>query len=204
MGIYSTKASWQRAIQTLVAYCVRRKVHPDVFTYSALALSSIAGLALFLAGKFPGLLWLVPGCVLVRLLLNLMDGQVARRLGLADRWGEVKNEFGDRLADTFVFLGLGLGGYADARLCMLALALILCTSYLGILSKALGSSRLYAGVFGKGDRMVSLAAFTVYPLISGHLSSYNHYLAAAVLLAAITIIQRLVLIYRNIQSEGGM
>jgi hypothetical protein len=87
---------------------------------------------------------------------------------------------------------------------MLALALILCTSYLGILSKALGSSRLYAGVFGKGDRMVSLAAFTAYPMISGHLSSYNYYLAAAVLFAAITIIQRLVIIYRNIRLEGEM
>ncbi len=191
MGIYSTKSKWQGALRPVVAFCVQKRIHPDVLTVGGLGLSFAAAGALWLAGSNINWLWLVPPCVLLRLVLNLLDGQVARALGLADAWGEVKNEFGDRVADVAVFLGLAFGGYADARLTALALALILCGSYLSILSKALGGARLYNGIFGKGDRMISLAAFTAYPLFSHNLASYNGYLAFAAIAASVTVAQRL-------------
>jgi phosphatidylglycerophosphate synthase len=200
MGIYATKSKWQQALQPVVAFCVNRRIHPDVFIYAALAVSGIAGIAFLAAGGNQRWLWLVPPCLVLRLLLNLMDGQVARALGLADAWGEVKNEFGDRLADTAIFLGLAFGGYADPRLVTLTLALILCSSYLGILGKALGGPRIYRGLFGKGDRMISLAVFTVYAGLSGNLSSYNWYLAFAGLAAGVTIAQRLRIIHGHTQS----
>lgn len=195
MGIYATKSKWQRALAPLVAFCVQKRIQPDVFTYGALGLSCIAALALLAARLNPAWLWLVPPCVLVRLLLNLMDGQVARALALSDGWGEVKNEFGDRVADAAIFLGLVFGGYADARLAALTLALILCVSYLGMLGKAVGGARIYGGVFGKGDRMISLAVFTLYPALSGNLASYDWYLMFGTLAATITICQRFRMIY---------
>jgi CDP-diacylglycerol--glycerol-3-phosphate 3-phosphatidyltransferase len=191
MGIYSTKSKWQKALAPVVQFCVRHRVHPDVFTYGALILSLVAALALWGAGADRNWLWLVPPCVLMRLLLNLMDGQVARALGLADAWGEVKNEFGDRLADAAIFFGLIFGGYAVPWLAALALTIILCGSFLGVLGKAVGGARIYSGVFGKGDRMISLALFTLYPLLSGDLASYNWYLVFAAVAAAVTVIQRL-------------
>ena len=201
MGIYATKAKWQKALLPMVKFCIDRRIHPDVFTYSALALSGVAGIAFLIAGDNHLWLWLVPPCVLLRLLLNLMDGQVARASGLADAWGEVKNEFGDRIADTAIFLGLGFSRYADAALVALLLALILMSSYLGIFSKALGGQRLYVGIFGKGDRMISLAVFTLYPALSGNLTSYNLYLGLATLAASVTILQRLRTIYEFAQSS---
>jgi CDP-diacylglycerol--glycerol-3-phosphate 3-phosphatidyltransferase len=202
MGIYATKASWQRAIRPLITFCVARRVSPDVFTYGALALSALAGVALWRAGASRAWLWLVPPCVLLRLLLNLFDGQVARALGLASAWGEVKNEFGDRLADSAVFLGLAFGGYARAPLAALSLVLILCVSYLGILGKAVIGQRLYGGVFGKGDRMIALAVFTFYPLFSGPLGSYDWFLGAAALAALVTIGQRLRGLYAATKPAG--
>lgn len=200
MGIYSTKSKWQQALRPIVAFCVNKRIHPDVFIGAALGLSGVAGVAFLIAGGNHRWLWLVPPCVLLRLLFNLMDGQVARAMGLADAWGEVKNEFGDRLADTAVFIGLAFGGYADARLVSLTLASILTTSYLGIFGKALGGPRVYGGLFGKGDRMISLALFTLYPALSANLSSYNLYLGLAALAAGVTIIQRLRIIYDITQS----
>ena len=191
MGIYATKPKWQKALKPLVAFCVLRGVHPDFFTYGALLLSFIAGMAFYLARENRGYLWLVPPCVLLRLLFNLMDGQIARNMELENSWGEVKNEFGDRIADSIIFLGLAFGGYADARLVALVLALILSVSYLGILSKAISGTRLYKGVFAKGDRMISLALFTFYPLVTANLESFNFYLVFAALAAIVTIIQRL-------------
>jgi CDP-diacylglycerol--glycerol-3-phosphate 3-phosphatidyltransferase len=200
MGIYATKSKWQQLLRPVVDFCVQEWVQPDVFTYGAVVLSGIAGFALFKAGTTPVWLWLVPPCVLLRLALNLLDGLVARRLDLASAWGEVKNEFGDRIADGVIFLGLAWGGYVSVRLAMLTLALVLCASFLGILGQAVGGTRVYAGIFGKGDRMLSLAVFTLYPLVSRDLTSYDWYLAAASLATTVTIIQRLGVIHGHAQS----
>jgi CDP-diacylglycerol--glycerol-3-phosphate 3-phosphatidyltransferase len=191
MGIYSTKSKWQLVLRPFVTVCVRKRIHPDWFTYSALVFSFVAAFALWRAGVQRWWLWLAPPCMLMRLALNLMDGQVARELGLDDPWGEVKNEFGDRIADVAIFLGISFGGYADVSLVTLALAMILCVSYLGVFGKALGGPRVYGGIFGKGDRMISLAVFTLYPLLSGNLESINWYLVFASVAAVITILQRL-------------
>jgi phosphatidylglycerophosphate synthase len=197
VGIYTTKSKWQKALQPIVDFCVARRIHPNAFTYGALLLSLIASLALYFANSNKNWLWIVPPCVLIRLLLNLMDGQVARALGLADDWGEVKNEFGDRIADAMIFIAIGLSEYAETGLALVALTLILFVSYLGILGKALGGQRVYGGLFGKGDRMISLAVFTLYPAWTGNLPSYNYYLIFASVAAFITIIQRLRIIYGN-------
>ena len=202
MGIYATKGKWQRGLEPVVAVCVRNRIHPDIFTYGALGLSVTAGYALYAAGSNRAWLWVVTPCVLVRLVLNLMDGLVARELKLASTWGEVKNEFGDRLADAAIFLGLCFAGYADARLAALAIVLILCVSYLGILGKAIGGARVYGGVFGKGDRMIALALFTLYPIVTGNLGSYNAFLIGAAVAALVTIIQRLKVIHEHTQSVG--
>lgn len=197
MGIYTTKSKWQKALQPIVDFCVARRIHPNVFTYGALVLSLIAALALYFADINKNWLWVVPPLVLIRLLLNLMDGQVARALSVADDWGEAKNEFGDRIADAAIFVAIGLSGYAKAELALVTLTLILLVSYLGILGKALGGQRVYGGLFGKGDRMISLSIFTLYPALSGNLASYNYYLIFASIAAFITVIQRLRIIYGN-------
>lgn len=197
MGIYSTKSKWQKALQPIVDFCVTRRVHPNTFTYGALILSLVAAFSLYFANSNHNWLWIVIPCVLSRLLLNLMDGQVARALDLADDWGEVKNEFGDRLADSLIFIAIGISGYAQTGLAFISLTLILLVSYLGILGKALGGQRVYGGLFGKGDRMVSLAIFTLYPALTGNLGSYNYYLIFAVIAAFITLFQRLRMIYVN-------
>jgi CDP-diacylglycerol--glycerol-3-phosphate 3-phosphatidyltransferase len=200
MGIYVTKAKWQKGLGGVVAWCVRMRLHPDVLTYGALALSLVAAFALASAESNRAWLWLVLPCVSLRLVFNLLDGQVARASGLANTWGEVKNEFGDRLADAAIFLGFCFSDYVDVRLAALTGVLVLCVSYLGILGKAIGGERIYGGMFGKGDRMISLALFTLLPLSGQALTIYNWYLALATIAALVTIIQRLKVIYEYSKS----
>jgi phosphatidylglycerophosphate synthase len=200
MGMYMTKAKWQKRLGGVVAWSVSKRIHPDVFTYGALVLSLVAAVALASAGSNHAWLWLVPPCMSLRLVCNLLDGQVARARGLANTWGEVKNEFGDRLADAAIFLGFCLGDYVDVRLAALTVVLVLCVSYLGILGKAIGGTHIYGGWFGKAERMVSLALFTLLPLSGQALTIYNGYLALAIIAAFITLIQRLKGIYEYSKS----
>ena len=96
-----------------------------------------------------------------------------------------------------IFAAIGLSTYTATGMALVTLALILLVSYLGILGKALGGQRIYTGLFGKGDRMISLAIFTLYPAWSGNLASYNYFLILASGAAFITLIQRLRTLYAN-------
>jgi CDP-diacylglycerol--glycerol-3-phosphate 3-phosphatidyltransferase len=191
MGIYSTKPLFQRALQPAVAWCAKRRLPPDLFTYGAIGSSALASVILASGAMTPGGLVSAAACYVLRLLFNLMDGQVARASKLADALGELKNEFGDRVSDGLVFGGLLFSGYVEPRLAGITLALVLGVSYLGILSKALGGPRLYGGIFGKGDRMISLAITCVLVAITGNTALLNVYLVLACALSLITLAQRL-------------
>src|SRR5215208_4784411 len=108
MGIYQLKPSFQRSLQPVEGWLVARRVHPDQLTYGALLLSVLGGGCLLLAPKQLWLLTLVPVVAIARTALNALDGLVAQRTGLARPWGEVLNEFCDRLADLALLSGLAL------------------------------------------------------------------------------------------------
>lgn len=191
MGIYSTKPKWQQFLRPVIAFSRRIGLSPDFYSYGGIGWAWLAAIALLLAGKNLLWLWLVPLCVLLRLGFNLLDGMLARELGVADALGELKNEFGDRLSDLAIYLGIGLGGYASIQLAFITAAAVFLVSYLGILGKVITGKRIYTGVFGKGDRMLSLAVFCLYPLLSANLRSFDVYLGFSILAAGITIVQRI-------------
>src|SRR4051794_4673811 len=134
-GIYGIKPRFQRALSGIEATLVRRRVHPDYITLSALVISVLGGMALYGARWCPPLLLLVAPAVLVRTALNALDGLVARSGGLARPWGEVLNESCDRLADVALFVGLLFAPGSSVPLGCAALVLMLLSSYVGTVAK---------------------------------------------------------------------
>jgi len=158
-GIYAIKPKFQQLLRPSEAALISLGVHPDVITLSALGLSIAGGFALLFAQE-PGtlvLLCTIPLVTLGRTILNALDGMVAKDTGLARPWGEVLNEFSDRLADVALFGGLIFSRLCNQQLMCASLISVVLSSYLGILAKAAGGSRQYGGVMGKADRMVLLA-----------------------------------------------
>jgi CDP-diacylglycerol--glycerol-3-phosphate 3-phosphatidyltransferase len=167
MNLYSIKPRFQQALRAVERPLVRRRVHPDVLTLSALGLSILGGAALAASRWLPWLLLLIPAIVFLRLALNALDGMVAKDLGVARPWGEVLNEFSDRLSDVALFSGLAFVPEVELPLATAVIAVMLLTSYAGILSKAAGGPRQYGGVMGKADRMLLLAAASVAAFMLG-------------------------------------
>jgi CDP-diacylglycerol--glycerol-3-phosphate 3-phosphatidyltransferase len=155
-GIYLLKPAFQRSLGGIERWLVERRVHPDWLTGLALVLSIGGGLCLYFAPEQRWLLALVPVVAVVRTALNALDGLVARSTGLARPWGEVLNELSDRVADVALIGGLALASQANLLLGACAIVAMLLSSYLAILSKAVGGRRQYMGPMGKADRMVLL------------------------------------------------
>jgi len=174
-GLYRTKPAAQRLINPLVDVCVARGISADALTIAAVPVAAGGGACLALSDRLPALLLLVPLLAATRLVLNLIDGQVARRTGTSHPWGEVLNELGDRVADVLFIGGLAFVAAIGPFLALSAVVSALLASYAGVTARATGAPRGYGGVMSKPGRMVVLAvaallAFIVgtsWPLVAG-------------------------------------
>lgn len=155
MGIYSIKPAFQRRLTSVRDIAVRQGVSADTLTVTAVVCSMAGGACFAFSSRVGWLLWLVPFLAMGRITLNALDGMVATSTGTARPFGEVLNEFSDRVSDTAWFVGLA---FATVPILMLVtLTIVLLVSYLGTSVKAAGGRRVYDGVMGKADRMIVLS-----------------------------------------------
>ncbi|WP_418283076.1 CDP-alcohol phosphatidyltransferase family protein [Halorubrum sp. DTA98] len=104
--------------------------------------------------------------------LDLVDGALARRTGVASDGGDFLDHVLDRYADIAIIAGFtaGVGAYA---LGFLAVTGVLMTSYLGTQIQAVGIGREYGGLLGRADRLAlmgivgGIAAIHAAPIVAG-------------------------------------
>ncbi len=196
-GIYSIKPWWQGRLVGVENWLVARRVHPDLVTLAGVACAGLLGATLAASAVWPWLALAVAPLAVGRLAANALDGLVARRTGQARPWGEVYNEFSDRLADTAVLVGLALNSAVIGPLAWGVLTLTLLNSYLGTTAKAAGGKRQFGGLLAKADRMIYLAIFSPIALVFGPVA-WNWLLAVFLTALLVTIWQRYRWIYREL------
>jgi CDP-diacylglycerol---glycerol-3-phosphate 3-phosphatidyltransferase len=194
LGIYGIKPWFQKQLQPLVK--ALWNVHPDVLTWSALGVSMLAAVLLYSAYEKPWLAAVAVPFLLLRLMLNALDGMLAKQTGKARAAGEVINELSDRLSDVAIFLSFAFWPDIKLHLVLLAMIAMMIVSYVGILGKAVGAEREYGGMLGKADRMILLAVACIVFAIAPdrRLFNFNIFEIMFILfipLASITLLQRL-------------
>lgn len=163
-AIYSLKPAFRKTLAPIERTLVRRRVTADTITVAGAAFAGLAGLGVWLGrGGSPWLL-LVPAGAFLRTAANALDGMVAARTGTARPLGEVLNETADRVGDVAAFLPTALVPGVPDLLVAGSLAGMLLASYLGVVIKAAGGPRVYAGIMGKPDRMLVLGAAALVAL----------------------------------------
>lgn len=202
-GLYRLKPASQRLVAPIAERLAARGTSPDVITWLAVPVAAAGGACLALSPAAPILLLAVPVLAIARLGLNLLDGMVARRTGRSNAMGEVWNELGDRLADTFFIGGLSWVPGVGPWLAFPAAIAALLASYVGITSRAAGASRQYGGVMSKPGRMGALATSAPIALVAG--SDVPLAIGAVVIAvgAAMTLVQRLIDARRELQPPGN-
>jgi CDP-diacylglycerol--glycerol-3-phosphate 3-phosphatidyltransferase len=189
-GLYRVKPGVQRLLRPLEEVLVAKGVSADTLTLAAVPVAALGGLALAFSSELPVLLLTVPLLASVRLVLNLLDGQVARRTGTTHPMGELLNEVGDRVADALFIGGLAFVAGVGPLLALSAVIASLISSYVGISARAIGVPRQYGGIMSKPGRMIALSvAAPVAFFVSG---SWPLVIAAVVILigSLVTAAQR--------------
>ncbi len=202
MKIYSIKPQFQKFLNPVKNAFIKLKISPTTINVLALVISIIGGLIIYYSSFNLKLLWAIPFIAFIRTALNALDGMVARETRAKNqKFGEVLNEFIDRLSDTVLFLGVAFASYVNTVLGLSALVCILLVSYIGIVGKAAGGTRQYVGLMGKADRMFWLSVGCVAVILFSNTEIINWMLWFILFFSLVTIFMRFFAIKRELYKK---
>ncbi len=135
-----------------------------------------------------GILLLVSG------FFDMIDGQVARITGKTSKKGSYLDSMFDKIAETAIFLGILIGGYAEPYLVLLAITLSLLVSYARAKSDALNIKLQGVGIGERAERLLVIA-------IIGIIGYMEPAVLIVVIIAGITLIQRMIVTAKNIKED---
>jgi len=134
-----------------------------------------------------GVLLLVSG------FFDMVDGQVAKVTGKTSKKGGYFDSMFDKIAETAIFLGILVGGYAEPYLVLLAITLSLLVSYARAKSDSLNIKLQGVGIGERAERLLVIA-------IIGIVGFMGIAVLIVVIIAAITLIQRMIVTAKNIEE----
>ena len=153
----------------------------------ALLSAVIYGLGIEFGLIIGGVLLLVSG------FFDMVDGQVARVTGKTSKKGSYLDSMFDKIAEVAIFLGILVGGYAEPYLVFLAITLSLLVSYARAKSDAINVKLQGVGIGERAERLLVIA-------IIGMIGFMEPAVVIVVIIAGITLIQRMIVTARNIQE----
>ena len=200
MNLYATKGAINGRLVPVVDWLARAGVTPDALTLAAVPVAVAGGACLLLSTRLPWLLLVVPVLVVLRLLLNLLDGNMARRTGKMHPRGELYNELGDRLADVAFLAPAAFLPGASPQIVLLGVLGGVMASYVGITARAAGGERIYRGILSKPGRMALLCACSLWACIAGpaDTTAWTVFGPALLLGTALTLLERIVVAVRRL------
>ncbi len=201
----SRQTGWAKALSGALA---RSSITPNQISVASVAVAAVA--CVLLIFRFP-----VSGPALVaaavfiqlRLLCNLLDGMVAIEGGKQTPTGALYNEFPDRLADSFILVGLGFAAGTPALGWFGALA-AMGTAYVRQTGAGLGFGHDFSGIQSKPRRMFVATLACLLGAAEGAFWGTQHVLMIAVgviaLGSAITCVTRSLAIARQLNAKDAL
>ena len=153
----------------------------------AISSAVIYGLGIEYGLIIGGLLLLVSG------FFDMVDGQVARITGQTSKKGGYLDSMFDKIAETAIFLGILVGGYAEPYLVLLAITLSLLVSYARAKSDSLNIKLQGVGIGERAERLLVIAIIGIFGFM-------EIAVIIVVIIAAITLIQRMKFTAKHIEE----
>ncbi len=124
---------------------------------------------------------------------DMVDGQVARITGKISKKGEYLDSMFDKIAEVAIFLGILVGGYAEPYLALLAITLSLLVSYARSKSDIINIKLQGIGIGERAERLLVIA-------VIGIIGFMDYAVITVVIIAGITLIQRMIFTVKNIKE----
>ncbi len=194
------RSRWAAVVTPIARFLLTRGITPDRMTWIGTGLTVIIAVICFPRG------WLWQGALLITpaILVDSLDGTMARLGGLSTRWGAFLDSTLDRLADGILFLSLiywALEVLSRASVVWGIIALILAqlTSYTKARGGALGVE-IRSGIITRADRILIVLLAALLQGLGCSWALYSGFIILAIG-GAISVIQRIYESYRALSQQ---
>ena len=152
ISIYKLKPKFQKLLQPLLLLFKKIGVSPNHITVFTIFFSLLIGYILFL-GIYNSFWFIVVALgLLIRMMLNALDGMMANQFNLQSKLGEILNEIGDVISDIAIYFPFLYFEAIKSEYVILFIFLSIINEFCGVLAKLISGSRRYDGPMGKSDR----------------------------------------------------
>ena len=190
LSLYALKPRFQAFVRPFVVRLAAAGVTANAVTLLATAVSCALGALLLVAG-IAELFLLLPIWMLLRMVLNAVDGMLASEHGQRSTLGAYLNELCDVISDAALYLPFvavppfGWGSVASV------IFLAGLSEMAGVLGLTVCAERRYDGPMGKSDRAAVFGALGLAFGLAGKLPAWTFWVMPGVaVLIAITVVNR--------------
>jgi CDP-diacylglycerol--glycerol-3-phosphate 3-phosphatidyltransferase len=152
ISIYKLKPKFQKLLMPLLKLLHNFGITPNFLTVFTIVFSFFIGYLLFLGIDNQIYFLFVSLGLLIRMIINALDGMMATTYNLKSKKGEVLNEIGDVLSDIAIYFPFIYFKSLSIELIIIFLSLSVINEFCGLLAKSISGIRRYDGPMGKSDR----------------------------------------------------
>ena len=164
ISVYKLKPKFQKLLQPLLLLLKRMGVSPNHITVFTIIFSIIIGYILFLGIQDRFWFLIVAVGLFLRMMLNALDGMMAKQFNLQSKLGEILNEIGDVISDIAIYFPFIYFESIKSEYIIIFIFLSIINEFCGVLAKLISGTRRYDGPMGKSDRafLVGVICIIIY------------------------------------------
>ena len=176
ISIYKIKPKFQQLLMPLLKLLRRLGISPNSITIFSILLSF--GIAYFFwnTSDNSSYFLIVAFGLLLRMMLNALDGMMARIYNLQSKLGEVLNEVGDIVSDVAIYFPLIIFKSLKMEIAIIFILLSIINEFCGLMAKVISRKRRYDGPMGKSDRALLIGGICIVNYFTNGLAPYMNYL----------------------------
>mgnify|MGYP001279303147 CR=1 FL=1 len=192
ISTYKIKPKFQQMLMPLLKMLHGMGVKPNTLTLAAVLLSLSIGYVFWNASEHHSYYLFVSIGLLARMMLNALDGMMARVYHLQSKLGEILNEVGDVVSDIVIFFPLIMFDELDMKLAITFISLSVVNEFCGVIAKVVSGKRRYDGPMGKSDRALLIGLLCIICYFTSDVLMYlNQIVGAASVLMVVSSYLRL-------------
>lgn len=176
ISVYKLKPKFQQLLNPILILFRRIGISPNHITVFSVLFSVFIGYILWL-GQENNLFYLFVALgLLFRMMLNALDGMMAKKYNLQSKAGEILNEVGDILSDIVIYFPFIYFEGVTLEYVIGFLLLSVINEFCGVLAKIISGERRYDGPMGKSDRALLVGLICIALFFSDSILRYIDYL----------------------------
>jgi len=176
LSIYKIKPRFQQLLMPLLKLLKRFGISPNFITIFSIFFSFVISYFFWNASDNSSYFLIVAFGLLLRMMLNALDGMMARIYNLQSKLGEVLNEVGDIVSDVAIYFPLIIFESLRIEIAIIFILLSIINEFCGLMAKVISGERRYDGPMGKSDRAFLIGIICIVYYFTNGLDPYMNYI----------------------------